>query len=146
MVRTPTPTVPTPTPTMVAVATPTPPPTPPPTPTATPEAPTAGEDRAVREVVSVYARAIGTRNVELLKTVKPDLSGKEQDALKRAPQAEVTMNVLSVATQGDKSTVMVSRNDKLAENGKVFAFQQTLLLVKKDGRWIIQRIAIQLIQ
>lgn len=144
VVRTP---APTPTPTMMTVATPTPVPTPTPTPVAatpTPEVqPAGGEDRNVREVVTVYARAIGTRNVELLKTVKPDLSGKEQDALRRAPQAEVSMNVLSVATQGEKSTVMVSRTDKLADGGKVFNFQQTLLLVKKDGRWIIQRIAIQ---
>jgi tetratricopeptide (TPR) repeat protein len=131
--------------TMVAVA-PTLPPTtmamvatPEPTPV-TPSGPS--DDGQIRELVAQYERAIETRDPGLLKTLKPDLSGKEQEALRRAAANKVNITVGTVQIQGDKATVMCARTDRLSD-GKTFNIQQTLILARKAGRWVIQKIVSQ---
>jgi serine/threonine-protein kinase len=111
-------------------------PAPPPTPTG------SGDEGAIRELVAQYERAIETRDVGLLKTLKPDLSGKEQDALRRAAANDVRITVGTLQLNGDKATVMCARTDRLGD-GKSFNIQQTLILAKKGGRWVIQRIVSQ---
>jgi tetratricopeptide (TPR) repeat protein len=112
---------------------------------ATPEPPTPPPGQAdegeIRELVAQYERAIETRDPGLLKTLKPDLSGREQDALRRAAANKVNITVGTIQIQGEKATVMVARTDRLSD-GKSFNIQQTLILAKK-GRWVIQRIISQ---
>jgi tetratricopeptide (TPR) repeat protein len=137
----------TPTTTMVAVAT-----TQPPTTiamVATPEPPTPppssghADEGEIRELVSQYERALETRDPGLLKTLKPDLSGREQDALKRSAANDVNITVGTIQMQGgEKASVMCARTDRLSD-GKTFNIQQTLILSKKGGRWTIQRIVSQ---
>jgi tetratricopeptide (TPR) repeat protein len=137
-----------PTTTMMAVATTLPPTTmaaiatPEPTPVA-PSGPS--DDGQIRELVAQYERAIETRDAGLLHTLKPDLSGKEQDALRRAAATKVNITVGTIQMQGpDKATVMCARTDRLAD-GKTFNIQQSLILAKKAGRWTIQKIVSQAI-
>jgi tetratricopeptide (TPR) repeat protein len=130
--------------TMIAVATPHPPTTV--AVVATPEPPTPppaqSEEGDIRELVSQYERALETRDPGLLKTLKPDLSGREQDALKRSTSSEVNITVGTIQMQGGKATVMCARTDRLSD-GKTFNIQQTLILAKKAGRWTIQKIVSQ---
>ena len=103
---------------------------------------TSGEETAVRRIVSDYQRAIETKDVGLLKSLKPDLSGKEEQALKASGSKEIQMDIATVRMDGGKATVMVLRKDR-ATDGKEYQMQQTLMLEKTPRGWIIKRIAAQ---
>ncbi len=102
----------------------------------------SGEEAAVRRIISEYQRAIETKDAGLLKALKPDLSGKEEQALKASGSKEVQMDIATVRMDGSKATVMVLRKDR-ATDGKEYQLQQTLLLEKTPRGWIIKRIAAQ---
>ena len=122
--------------TMASVITPEPP-TPPP----------AGhaDEAEIRDLVAQYQRALETRDPGLLKTLKPDLSGKEQDALKRSLATSVNITMGPIQLQSpEKAQVMVARTDRLS-NGNNVGMQQTLILTKKTGHWTIQQIRSQLL-
>ncbi len=102
----------------------------------------SGEETAVRRIVSDYERAIETKDVGLLKSLKPDLSGKEEQALKASGSKEIQMDIATVRMDGGRATVMVLRKDR-ATDGKEYQMQQTLMLEKTPRGWIIKRIAAQ---
>jgi serine/threonine protein kinase/tetratricopeptide (TPR) repeat protein len=123
-------------PTTVAVATPTPAPTP---------APGAADEAEIRVLAQQFQQALQAKDPGQLKTLKPDLSGKEADALRRSASLSVTMRVADIDINGDSATAMLSRTDGLPD-GKTLRLQQTLVLAKRGGRWIIVRMAAQPIQ
>ncbi|HET7293092.1 MAG TPA: protein kinase [Vicinamibacteria bacterium] len=108
----------------------------------TTQPPLAGEEAAVRRVVADYKRAIVTKDVGLLKSLKPDLSGREEQGLKMSTSKEVDMDIATVRMEGNKATVMVLRKDRTTD-GRDVQLQQTLMLEKTSGGWIIKRIAAQ---
>jgi ketosteroid isomerase-like protein len=120
-------------PTTVAVATPTPEATPP---------PGAADEAEIRALAQAFQQALQAKDPGQLKTLKPDLSGKEADALKRSASLSVTLRVADIDLRGDKATVMLSRTDALPD-GKSLRLQQTLILAKRGGRWVIVRMAAQ---
>jgi eukaryotic-like serine/threonine-protein kinase len=120
-------------PTTVAVATPTPEATPP---------PGAAEEAQIRELAQQFQQAMQAKDPGQLKTLKPDLSGREADALRRSASLSVTMRVADIDLNGDNATVMLSRTDALPD-GKSLRLQQTLILAKRGGRWVIVRMAAQ---
>jgi serine/threonine protein kinase/tetratricopeptide (TPR) repeat protein len=106
---------------------------------------TSGEETAVRRIVSDYQRAIETKDVGLLKSLKPDLSGKEEQALKASGSKEVQMKIATIQMDGTRATAMVLRKD-LASDGKEYQLQQALTLEKTSKGWIIKKITSQVIQ
>lgn len=101
------------------------------------------EDAAVRKVIADYGRAIETKDLELFKIVKPNLTQEEERRARTAfdtvKSQVVKITVNSVDVQGSDAVVRVSRRDTL--NGSlVSSFPQTFRLARKAGGWAIQEI------
>jgi serine/threonine protein kinase/tetratricopeptide (TPR) repeat protein len=123
-------------------------PTPPPAPATLPPAPVtqppaaASDEPAIRRVLQDYERAIETRDISLFKTVKPNLSGQEERTLRatfaQVHTHEIEMTVGPIQVDGHQARVRLNRQDMI--DGKPFAFQQNLVLVKEGGSWTIREI------
>jgi hypothetical protein len=103
----------------------------------------SAEDGAIRKVIADYGRAIETRDLELFKAVKPNLTQDEERRTRAAFDAvksqAVKITVLSVDVDGDAAVVRVSRRDTL--NGSlVSSFPQTFRLARGKAGWGIQEI------
>jgi len=114
---------------------------PPPTlPPATP-AP-VNDEPAIRKLVAEYARAIEQKDLALFRAIKPNLSPDEEQRLRAAFQAtssqQVTISIVELRISGGQATVRINRRD--AVDGHVAASQQTLLLAKSGGGWMIREI------
>jgi tetratricopeptide (TPR) repeat protein len=138
---------PLPSPTVAAVAFPPPGATPLPAPSATlapaPRSPAEGTDAAVRQVISEYGRAIGSQDLALFRSLKPDLTADEEKRLREAFKAiksqAVGITVEAVQIEGDRATVKVTRQDVV--NGRAMKpAPQTFRLVRSGGTWLIQSI------
>jgi hypothetical protein len=100
------------------------------------------EEQAIRRVIGDYERAIETRDIDLFRTVKPNLSGQEERTLRgtfaqvRSHQIEMALGPIEV--DGRQARVRITRQDVI--DGKPFAFQQSLVLVKDGAVWTIREI------
>ena len=132
-----------------AAAAPTAPPTaaPLPSPSASlppaPGSPADGADAAVRRVIAEYGRAIGSQDLALFRSLKPDLSADEEkrlrEAFKMIKSQVVGITVESVAIDGDRATVRVTRQDVV--NGRPMKpAAQTFRLARSAAGWQIQSI------
>jgi len=134
------PTAPTPPPPVVVP--PTLAPAPVPLPSAPPPTLPLGDEPAIRKVLDDYKRAIETRNLELFKAVKPNLSGREEqtirDSFKAVRNHQVNLSLGAIEIAGAQATVRVSRQDTL--DGRAARFQQTFTLVKGPSGWVIKEI------
>jgi hypothetical protein len=139
----------TPVPSPTAAAAPTAPPTaaPLPSPSASlpppPGAHADGADAAVRRVISEYGRAIGSQDLVLFRSLKPDLTADEEKRLREAfkiiKSQVVGITVESIQMDGDHATVRVTRQDVV--NGRPMKpTPQTFRLARSGGSWLIQSI------
>jgi hypothetical protein len=101
------------------------------------------EATGIRKVLETYIRAVEAKDVEMFRTVKPNLSGDEEKrvrmAFKSIQSQVVKMNVLALDVKDGKATVMVSRRDTI--NGSIVSsFPQTFQLAKEPAGWTIQDI------
>lgn len=103
---------------------------------------TAAEDD-VRQVIDSYERAIETKDLELFRTVTPNLSGDEERRLQAAFSStgshEVAITILSLQIEGEKAVAQLARRDTL-EGSIISSFPQTLELVMASGGWVIEEI------
>jgi tetratricopeptide (TPR) repeat protein len=115
---------------------------------AAPPAPTVQEtaasaEQAVRRVISDYGRALETKDLDLFRNVKPNLSGDEEKRLRESFRAvkshEVGISVDSVQIDGPRAVVRVSRQDTINGNA-MKPLQQTFHLLSRDGAWAIESI------
>jgi hypothetical protein len=102
-----------------------------------------GADAAVRRVIAEYGRAIGTQDLALFRSLKPDLTADEEkrlrEAFKMIKSQVVGITVESVAIDGDRATVRVTRQDVV--NGRPMKpAAQTFRLTASGGGWQIQSI------
>ena len=139
----------TPVPTPTVAATPTSPPTATPLPAPTTSVAPApalrpeAADAAVRRVIAEYGRAIGSQDLALFRSLKPDLSADEEKRLREAfkviKSQVVGIAVESVQIDGDRATVRVTRQDVV--NGRPMKpAPQTFRLARAGGGWLIQSI------
>jgi hypothetical protein len=108
-----------------------------------PGSPADGSDAAVRRVIAEYGRAIGSQDLALFRSLKPDLSADEEkrlrEAFKMIKSQVVGISVESVAIDGDRATVRVTRQDVV--NGRPMKpAPQTFRLARSGGSWLIQSI------
>ena len=101
------------------------------------------EATSIRKVLEAYIHAVEAKDVELFRTVKPNLSDEEEKrvrvAFKSIQSQVVKMNVLSVEVKEGKATVKVSRRDTI--NGSIVSsFPQTFQLAKETAGWTIREI------
>jgi len=103
----------------------------------------ASEEPAVRRVIAEYGRALQTKDLALFRSIKPNLSGAEEDKL-RASFANIPKNwqvniaVSSVLIDGSQATVHASRTDTV--NGKPMSHHQSFTLTKGASGWTIRDI------
>ncbi len=108
-----------------------------------PGSPAEGADAAVRRVISEYGRAIGSQDLALFRSLKPDLTADEEKRLREAFKAiksqAVGITVDSIQVEGDRATVRVTRQDVV--NGRPMKpAPQTFRLGRSGGTWLIQSI------
>jgi hypothetical protein len=97
----------------------------------------------IRKVLEAYVRAVEAKDMQMFRTVKPNLSEEEEKraraAFKSIQSQVVKMNVLSLDVKEGKATVKVSRRDTI--NGSIVSsFPQTFSLAKETAGWMIQDI------
>jgi hypothetical protein len=107
-----------------------------------PAASATGE-AAVRQVIADYGRAIESRNVDLFRSLKPDLSSDEEkrlrEAFKTVKSHQVGLSIEAVEVDGPRASVRVSRQDVV--NGRPMKPQQQVFrLVRLGEAWRIQSI------
>jgi serine/threonine-protein kinase len=118
--------------------------TPPPAPVTQPPATAApvNEEPAIRRVIADYQRAIETRDLDLFRSVKPNLSGQEERTLRatfaQVRSHEIELTIGPIRVDGRQARVQLTRNDTI--DGKAFTFQQTLVLAKDGATWTIREI------
>jgi serine/threonine protein kinase len=103
------------------------------------------DEAAIRRVVATYGRAIETKDLQLFRSIKPNLSGDEERRLQQGFRAvtsqRVTLTVSSIDRRGDAATVVVQRRDVLDIAGRrqtVDARQVLTLSRAKDGWSIVE--------
>ena len=103
----------------------------------------AQEEHPVLRVLEAYVRAIEVKDVDLFRTVKPNLSSEEERRARKAfdslQSQAIVMTVLSVDVQGPRATVKVSRRDTI-NKGIVSSFPQTFALDRAKDGWSIREI------
>ena len=98
-------------------------------------------------MITDYRRALGSKDMALYRSVKPEISSDEEKALRRAFKEfsswEVAIQIESVQADGpDKATVRASRQDVI--NGKpTKAVAQVFRLARSAGGWHIQSLGAQ---
>jgi hypothetical protein len=101
------------------------------------------EAAGIRKVLEAYIRAVEAKDVQMFRSVKPNLSEEEErrvrTAFKSVQSQVVKMNVLSLDVKDSRATVKVARRDTI--NGSIVSsFPQTFQLAKEHAAWTIQDI------
>jgi serine/threonine-protein kinase len=96
------------------------------------------DDSAIRRVIAAYERALKTRDTTLFRSIKPSMSGSEERGLRGLTAQDVSLGIIALQQDGERATVKISRRDVV--EGKQVSFQQTLLLAKQGGAWVISQI------
>jgi hypothetical protein len=101
------------------------------------------DETAIRKVIADYAKAIENKNVELFKTVKPNLSVDEEKRARAAfasiQSQVVKITFLSIDLKETQAVVKVTRRDTI--NGSIpGAFPQTFTMSKGRTGWVIEDI------
>jgi len=103
----------------------------------------SADETAIRKVIADYARAIENKDVELFKTVKPNLSADEEKRARTAfasiQSQVVKITFLSIDLKDRQAVVKVTRRDTI--NGSIpGAFPQTFTMSKGRTGWVIDEI------
>lgn len=116
-------------------------------PAAMPAAPagsTAEQDEAaIRRIIAAYARAIETKDLNLFRSIKPNLSREEERRLEQGfrvvTSQRVNLTVVSIDRQATQATVVVQRRDTIVAGGReqTAESQQSLRLSRAGGGWVI---------
>jgi len=98
---------------------------------------TKAQEEAVRHVLESYEAAIETKDIDLFRRVKPNLSEDEERRLRKAFEStkshEVTITIEGLECRQDRCVARLARRDTL-DGSIVSSFPQTLKLgPSKDG-------------
>jgi serine/threonine protein kinase len=102
---------------------------------------------AIRTVIGLYRQAIETRNLDLVRQIKPNLSAAEARSFSAGFQAvssqKVELTILSIDLRKDAATVKLERRDTIQAPGtqqRSALRQQTIHLIRTGARWVIDAI------
>jgi hypothetical protein len=104
---------------------------------------TKAQEDAVKRLIATYERAIETKDLQLFRSAKPNLSAEEEKRLKKAFDStkthEVTITIEAVDCQDVRCAARLTRRDTL-DGSIVSSFPQTLRLVQEKDAWVIEAI------
>ena len=93
------------------------------------------QDAAVRKVVADYSRALESQDIDLFRTLKPDLSSDEEkrlrESFKQVRYDRVGIEVEAVEVNGGEALVKVARQDTV--NGRSLRPQRQLFRLARSG-------------
>ena len=96
----------------------------------------------MRRVIADYGRALQNKDLALFRSIKPNLSGQEEDKLRASfaniKDWRVNISINSVEIDGNQATVRAARSDTV--NGKPVSLRQTFVLTKGAHGWTIREI------
>jgi hypothetical protein len=105
------------------------------------------DDAMIREVIAMYGRAIERKDIALFRSIKPNLTRREEQRLEaafRAVQSQrVTLTVVSIGRKDDRASAVVRRSDVIDDgNGRQHTneTQQILMLNRTAAGWVIVEI------
>jgi hypothetical protein len=104
---------------------------------------TRAQDEAVRKLIAAYERAIETKDLDLFRSVKPNLSSEEEKRLRKAfdstktHEVQITVEALDCSETG--CLARLTRRDTL-DGSIVSSFPQTLRLGQGGGGLVIEEI------
>jgi serine/threonine protein kinase len=108
-----------------------------------PSAPAESDDAAIRRVIQTYKRAIETKNIELYRSVRPNLSRAAEATLmnsfKQIESQQIDLRVENLRVDGRTASALIVRRDTLTTAGRrqVQNSSQTLRFEKTDAGWFI---------
>jgi hypothetical protein len=97
-------------------------------------------------VVAAYGRAIETKDINLFRSVKPNLTAQEerrlQEGFRAVTSQRVGLSVVSIDRNGEQATVVVRRRDEIQAGGRTQTTdaRQVLMMTRTGGRWVITEI------
>jgi hypothetical protein len=112
-----------------------------------PSGPTRADDEAaIRRLVNTYGRAIETKDLDLFRSIKPNLSSDEErrllEGFRAVSSQQVNLSVASVDLKGDTAIVVLQRRDVFEVRGRrqTAESRQTLALNRSGSGWVITEI------
>lgn len=134
-----------------AAAPPPPPPTSAPVTSSTPatsSAPSRAQlEEAIRQTLATYERAIESKDIDLFRRAKPNLTSDEAqrltDSFEAVDSHNVEIGVQTVTIEGNTATAVVTRRDTIVIRGRTQngnSRQQTFVLQNSGGSWVITEI------
>jgi hypothetical protein len=103
--------------------------------------------RAILAALAEYEKALETKDLALFRTVKPNLTAKEEQGLeegfRRTDRQEIELKVDEIVIQGEEATARVTRSDRLVVQGAQQQGEdrkQTFRFRKDGSRWVLVEI------
>jgi hypothetical protein len=119
---------------------------PPPLKEAPAPAPAMTDDTAIRQVIATYGRAIEGKDINLFRSIKPNLTPQEErrvlDGFRAVTSQRVSLTVISIALKGESASAIVRRRDDIEAGGRkqTTDARQVLTLSRAAGGWVITEI------
>jgi serine/threonine protein kinase len=104
------------------------------------------DDAAIRRIIATYARAIENKDLQLFRSVKPNMSAEEQRRIEEGFRAvtsqQVNIVILSLEQHGQEASVRIRRRDTILAGGReqTSETQQTLTFTRAASGWVIREI------
>ena len=97
------------------------------------------DEAGIRSAIDLYERAIETKNLDLFRQAKPNLSSREIESFNAGESSQVEFSILSIQRTGDRAVVQLERRDTLDAGGRALArsVRQTIELVRAADGWVI---------
>jgi hypothetical protein len=96
--------------------------------------------------VTAYKRAIETKDLALYRSIKPNMTPADEQAIASGFRAvtsqKVDLTVLSIEREGSRATVQLARRDTIEASGRRQSVEsrQTMTLARTGGGWVIVEI------
>jgi serine/threonine protein kinase len=101
------------------------------------------EEPAIRKVLDDFERAVASKDVALLKAVKPNLSPEDEkrfrEIFKMIKSYQVSVTIAEIKVDGAQAKVRLARRDTI--DGRPVNSQPTFVLVKGPSGWTIRDFA-----
>ena len=114
----------------------------PPTPAPSAAAP-VDEAAAIRNVIATYEQAIEGKDLELYRSVKPNLSAEEASQLRTSfafvESQQIDIEIIAMDIRASQAFLRIARQDTIVVDGRerISQSEQLMTLSKTAGGWVI---------